>query len=179
MKSGNRIKTLNLADNLIGAGGGKALAKSLQTNQTLESLSLRLNRLTDDGASPVLLSLKSNTVLIDLNMSNNELGSQSSEAMSEALRVNSTLQRLYITGNMLAEEGGKALLDVMKSNTSLSVVDARCSGVDDVDIEEINRLLKQRVDSQKRIKEAEKETIMREKTDAAVADWKHRFYLGE
>ena len=179
MKVGNKIRDLNLADNAIGVGGGKALGKALQLNTTLETLSLRLNRLLDDGASPVVLGLKANTSLKTLNLSNNELGSNASEALAEALRVNTTLESLYVTGNMLAEEGGRTLLEAAKANASLTTIDARSSGVSAEDVNEINRILKQRVDMQKRAAEAEKEKLLREQIDSATNAWRSRFYVGE
>eukprot|EP01060_Flectonema_neradi_P011335 TRINITY_DN18425_c0_g1_i1.p1 TRINITY_DN18425_c0_g1~~TRINITY_DN18425_c0_g1_i1.p1 ORF type:complete len:276 (+),score=70.57 TRINITY_DN18425_c0_g1_i1:296-1123(+) len=176
---GRRILELNLTDNLVGVGGGKALGRALMLNNTLENLSLRLNRLTDEGGAPIIAGLKNNSSLKKLNLSNNELGCESTEALSDTLKANGTLEELHLTGNLIGEEGGKVLLDAARGNQSLTLLDVRAGGVTQQDIDEINSILKQRVDLKKRALEAEKEKILREETGYAVKDWRDRFYLGE
>ena len=163
----------------MGVGGGKALGRALMLNNTLENLSLRLNRLTDEGGAPIIVGLKNNSSLKRLNLSNNELGCESTEALADTLKANGTLEELHLTGNLIGEEGGKVLLDAARGNQSLTLLDVRAGGVMQQDIDDINSILKQRVDLKKRALESEKEKILREETDYAVKDWRDRFYLGE
>eukprot|EP01063_Lacrimia_lanifica_P023068 TRINITY_DN30563_c0_g1_i1.p1 TRINITY_DN30563_c0_g1~~TRINITY_DN30563_c0_g1_i1.p1 ORF type:complete len:568 (+),score=247.65 TRINITY_DN30563_c0_g1_i1:101-1705(+) len=173
------IKHLDLADNLIGMAGGKALGRALSLNSSLRYLSLKLNHLTDEGGLPILVGVKSNESLNVLNLSNNELASQSVEALADTLKSNVSLEELYLAGNHFAEEGGKLLLDAVKLNDRLTHVDVRRSGVAEDDMDAINVLLKQRTDGHKRTYEEQKEEILRAETELAVRDWKERFYQGE
>ncbi|KAJ9451850.1 RAN GTPase-activating protein 1 [Diplonema papillatum] len=178
-RAGLKVQHLDLGDNLLGVGAGRALGKALTVNTALRWLSLKLNSMTDEGGCPVILGIRQNASLTHLDLSNNELSLKCSEALAEVLPSNATLTELLLTGNTIGEEGGARLVDATRLNSSLTLLDVRAAGVSRDAAAAIGALLKERVDQQKSVDAVEREKVLRDDVSAAANDWRDRFYLGE
>ena len=124
-----RLKSLNLACNNIGLRGERsgvaALAKALETNDTLEILNLRGNALHTDCAQDLADVLLEETSLVQLNVGYNELYDNGAWEIAEALEDNQSLLGLDFQRNEITETGASNLANTLSMNTIIQEIDLR------------------------------------------------------
>jgi len=86
-----------------------ALGKALQQNMTLRVLDLSENDIGDYGAQSVAVGLKDNSSLQELNLKFNGIGDYGTQAIAKALQVNTCLQTLNLELNDIGPIGAQAL----------------------------------------------------------------------
>jgi len=91
-----KLKTLNLANNNLGAEGAKAVAECLVKNATVRDLNLMINNISDDGAGALALMLKENTALTSLNLIFNMITDNGASRLADGLRTNGVLAKLNV-----------------------------------------------------------------------------------
>ncbi|CAK9040238.1 unnamed protein product, partial [Durusdinium trenchii] len=95
------LRNHSLSYNQIGAEGGVALAKALETNQTLQKLGLSNNNIDTEGGVALAKALETNQTLTTLVLQSNQIGAEGGVALGKALETNQTLQVLRINYNSI------------------------------------------------------------------------------
>jgi len=128
-----RVKTVNLANRMIGDGGTRMFCNMLKKNRTLQSLNLKSNNITDEGAFVIADMLQKNKTLTYLNVGNapNRMVARNSNSISDhglkvicqALERNCTLKRV-VFNNLpeVSDFGARAVMQMVEVNTGLTDV---------------------------------------------------------
>ncbi|XP_038617072.1 dynein regulatory complex subunit 5 [Tachyglossus aculeatus] len=125
----SRLRALDLGNNRMRAPGAQALAHALARNATLTSLNLRLNCIEDEGGQALAHALQTNNTLVALHLGGNELSEPTATLLSQVLSVNTTLTRINLSCNHIGPDGGKQLLEGMTDNKTVVEFDLRLSEV--------------------------------------------------
>ena len=116
------VRELDLSGNLLGQNAISAIGEMLNKNQTLQKLNLSRNDLTDQDVEGLLHSLCQKTVLKDLDLSHNILCDQFAEQMSLVLENNVGLEKLLISSNQLEVMGLQAMRPGLRTSETLRVL---------------------------------------------------------
>lgn len=164
------LKRIDLSDNAIRIDGAKALGTALGHNTSVEWLSLRLNRLGDSGGILFFDALRSNSTITSLNLANNQLGPEAARSIAEYLKESSALTSICISGNDFKEEGGNVLAESVAACSSLREIDVRSCGLNDSEMNAIDKLAQRRVQAAKLGEVERQEVEMREQIHKMVAE---------
>ncbi|KAM4834745.1 dynein regulatory complex subunit 5 isoform 1-T2 [Thomomys bottae] len=127
--SHSRLRVLNLANNQVRASGAQSLAHALAHNTNLVSLNLRLNCIEDEGGQALVHALHSNKCLTTLHLGGNELSEPTATLFAQVLSINTTLTNINLSCNHIGLDGGKQLLEGITDNKTLLEFDLRLSDV--------------------------------------------------
>jgi len=79
------VTSLNLSsNNLLGEGGGQAIAAALRLNSTVTSLDLWDNWLGEGGGQAIAAALRETHTLTELNLGDNSLGEGGESVVRES-----------------------------------------------------------------------------------------------
>jgi hypothetical protein len=119
--AGSSITALDLRGCNIRTGGAAALAKLLQTNNTLRTLDLEWNGIgsSDEAVAIIADALAVNQGLTSLDLRNNSVSPQGSCHLARALGANKALHRLDLRWNDVGVFGGNALAHALEANRTL------------------------------------------------------------
>ena len=98
--------------------GGKAIAKALQSNCTLEALDLRGNNIGQNGATAIAAMLQTNATLTTVHLGSNRIGDIGAKAIVTALQTNCTLEKLDLAlyGDNIDEATMEQIETLLKEN---------------------------------------------------------------
>ncbi|RUP48439.1 hypothetical protein BC936DRAFT_144557, partial [Jimgerdemannia flammicorona] len=116
-------------DKGIDEEGGRALAKALKMNRSLQNLDLWKSDVGENGASALAEALKTNTSLKNLDIKENGIGKDGASALAEVLKMNMSLQILDLGRNCIGDIGASALVESLKTNTSLQNLDLSLNNI--------------------------------------------------
>lgn len=120
------LEHLDLSNNKISSEGGKYLARSIRSGGKLRRLNLRLNKLGDDGCSLIIEGLLDNPYLEYLNISANKAESQSAEALVNLVRCkDSQLKEVDVTNNNFTAAHIVQFQKALDKNTNIHWFDLR------------------------------------------------------
>jgi hypothetical protein len=105
-----RLKTVNVAWNMIRLDGAIAMAKSLAINESLTYLDLSFNSFGHDGGLALGEAILNNRTLKTLLLANNNIDSTACFTICVGVIENLALTRLSLNGNPVGEQGAKALM---------------------------------------------------------------------
>jgi Ran GTPase-activating protein (RanGAP) involved in mRNA processing and transport len=119
--AGSSITALDLRGCNIRTGGAAALAKLLQTNNTLRTLDLEWNGIgsSDEAVAIIADALAVNQGLTSLDLRNNSVSPQGACHLARALGANKALHRLDLRWNDVGVFGGNALAHALEANRTL------------------------------------------------------------
>lgn len=117
------LEHVRVSSTRIGAEGGLALAKSLQTSNCLISVDFSDNTFDDEGFEELSKALEKQSHLKRLVLSNLDVSSIACELICKALIAsNCSLEVLDLSGNELPEESASAIAKVIIANPSLKTL---------------------------------------------------------
>ena len=108
LRSNSSLERLCLAQNELGALGGRILGDALEANRGLRHLSLARNELGDEGGAAVAKAIGSHPSLTSLSVSDNDLGAAGG-AFSQAITTCASLTSLDCSKNKLGPDEGSSL----------------------------------------------------------------------
>lgn len=119
------LRILHLSYNRISdANEIAALARALETNQSLTELYLDHNEIYAEGAVILANALRENETLQVLQLSSNQVHDKGAEAIAKVLaNENTTLKRLCLERNKITSRGVEALLKALESNVTIHYVE--------------------------------------------------------
>lgn len=138
------LSHIDLGDNHVHTEGLQYLARALKPSDTIESFSIKLNPIGDRGGRDLFNALAENASMTELNASGCGLGAESGAALLSLLEANTALTSLDVSCNELNVQG-MDLRDAIIRSTSLTTLDLRRCGVDDLALQEINAILAKRL----------------------------------
>lgn len=133
LKANTNVKTVNLANGMVGDAGAKKLSEMLMVNQKINQLNLKSNAISDEGAYAIAEMLRKNRTLTYLNVGNapnklsanntNQITNHGLKVICDALHVNSTLKKV-VFNNLpnVTDFGAKAVMEMVEVNRGLTDV---------------------------------------------------------
>ncbi|MGV3652624.1 MAG: hypothetical protein ACO1N5_00265 [Noviherbaspirillum sp.] len=135
------IKTLDLSNNLFGAGIAKAFCEGLKSNRTLTTLKFdnRMRGKYGDREFATWLSeaLQSNTALTTIHLSIMCAGNVGASALIQALELNRSLKNFTLLTLAVGPGVANALSDALHANATLKNLDLSQLGMEDAGAEAI------------------------------------------
>ena len=171
-----RLMELNLASNVLGDAGIRAIAILMAKSTSLVNLNIANNDIGDLGAEDVVMALEKNaslqklcldwngitradklgevlgthTKLQELYLSGNHLQNEGVKQLCTGLSKNTVLQKLDLALNFIHEEGMAHLKEVMQTNTTITVLDISRNYLTDSFTASVNHLVQRNVDERQR-----------------------------
>ena len=130
LKTNRSVTSLNLAGNLLRPEGIKCISEALMENESLTELNLSMNELMVSGMGHITQALKTNWALMDLDICRNDIGYSGAEFIAGALKENTGLMALNLGNNAVGRRGAESIAGALKKNTSITALNLSRNGLD-------------------------------------------------
>ena len=139
---------MQLNGNYVNDTDAKAIARTLEKNQNLQSLELRQNEIGDAGAQALAGALEKSLNLQYLNLSLNQIGDAGAKALAEVLEKKPNLLQLSLRMNQIGESGALALAGALEKNLNLLQLNLSYNQIGDVGARALAGLLEKNLNLQ-------------------------------